>query len=141
MEDPDNSSSITTPWGCATFTSSNSGIHAGAFGTHWSTSARLRVAMPPAERFNTFKSHSKFAQSRLAASSPTRIGGTISRPADSPSVCCRNQTESVRLREHSGTWRHRRSGTIPNVRQANGPDPRPCRSRNRETKAQFQGKP
>ena len=41
MEDPDNSSSITTPGGCATFTFSNSGIHAGAFGTRWSAIASI----------------------------------------------------------------------------------------------------
>ena len=41
MEDPDNSSSITTPGGCATFTVSNSVIHAGAFGTRWSAIASI----------------------------------------------------------------------------------------------------
>ena len=44
MEDPDNSSSITTPGGCATFTFSNSGIHAGAFGTRWSAIAFVSAA-------------------------------------------------------------------------------------------------
>ena len=39
------------------FTFSNSGIHAGAFGTRRGAIARLRGAMPPAERFNTFESH------------------------------------------------------------------------------------
>ena len=39
------------------FTFSNSGIHAGAFGTRRGAIARLRVAMPPAERFNTVESH------------------------------------------------------------------------------------
>ena len=40
-QSPDNSSSITTPGGCATFTVSNSVIHAGAFGTRWSAIASI----------------------------------------------------------------------------------------------------
>ena len=57
-QSPDNSSSITTPGGCATFTVSNSGIHAGAFGTRWSAIASICAG--PCGRLRTPCSYQEF---------------------------------------------------------------------------------
>ena len=89
MEDPDNSSFITTPEGCATFTFSNSGIHAGAFGTRWRAVASICRRPAPLDLGLAFRWPISRARRQMRGDRIKCLGSRTDRTS------CLNATDSI----------------------------------------------